>query len=40
MNIQLIYEGQATLEDLYELHIRKGYEFIIEDGEVKNVIYR
>lgn len=40
MNIQLIYEGQATLEDLYELHECKGYEFIIEDGVIKNVIYR
>lgn len=40
MNEKLIFEGKATLEDLYELHKRKGYEFIIEDGVIKDVIYR
>lgn len=39
MNIQLIYKGKATLEDLYELLDKKGYEFVIEDGVIVNVIY-
>lgn len=39
MGIELIYSGQATLEELYVLHDKKGYEFVIEDGVVTNVIY-
>lgn len=38
MDLKLIYEGKATLEDLYELHEKKGFEFIVEDGGVANVI--
>ena len=40
MNEKLIFEGKATSEDLYELHKCKGYEFIIEDGVIKDVLYR
>lgn len=39
MNLELICKGKATLEDLYELHEKKGYEFVIEDGVITNVIY-
>lgn len=38
MDIDLIYGGQATLEDLYKLH-DLGYQFIIEDGGVKYVLH-
>ena len=34
MNIGLILEGKATLEDLQELHDKKGIEVVIEDGRV------
>lgn len=37
MYITLIYEGRATLEDLYVLN-GLGYEFVVEDGEVKKVV--
>ena len=40
MKEKLIFEGKVTLEDLYELHKCKGYEFLIEDGVIKDVIYR
>lgn len=40
MELELIYGQQATLEDLYELHDKKGFEFVIEDGEIKDVLYR
>lgn len=36
MNFKLIYEGKATLEDLYMLH-DVGYEFVIEDGMITQV---
>ena len=36
MSLKLIYEGKATLEDLYRLH-DVGYEFVIEDGMVTQV---
>lgn len=39
MDINLIYGGQATLEDLYVLH-ELGFEFVVEDGGVTDVIYR
>ena len=39
MEIKLIYEGKATLEDLYELHEKKGYEFVIEDGVISHVLH-
>jgi hypothetical protein len=37
MDLKLIYEGKATLEDLLILHER-GFEFVIEDGGVAHVI--
>lgn len=39
MEPKLIYGGEATLEDLYELHEKKGYEFVIEDGVITNVLH-
>ncbi len=39
MDANLIYGGQATLEDLIELHEKKGFEFVIEDGEISDVIH-
>ena len=39
MDEKLIYSGQATLEDLYELHEKKGFEFVIEDGVIVNVLH-
>ena len=38
MELQLIYGGQATLEDMYKLN-KLGFEFVVEGGEVTNVIY-
>lgn len=38
MDISLILNGQATLEDLYMLH-GLGYEFIVENGGVSHVLY-
>ena len=38
MELQLIYGGQATLEDMYSLN-KLGFEFVVEDGEVRNVLY-
>lgn len=38
MEMELIYGGQATLEDLYELHDKKGFEFVVEDGEITDVL--
>ena len=39
MEIELIYGGQATLEDLYKLNML-GFEFVVEDGQVTDVIHR
>ena len=39
MDIKLIYEGKATLEDLYELH-KVGYEVVVADGKVTHVYSR
>ena len=36
MDISLILQGKATLEDLYILH-GLGYELIVEDGGVTHV---
>lgn len=36
MNEQLIYGGQATLEDLCRLH-QLGFEFVVEDGVITSV---
>ena len=38
MDEQLIYGGQATLEDLLMLN-QLGYEFVIEDGGITNVLH-
>lgn len=38
MELELIYGGQATLEELIELHEKKGYEFVIENGVITSVL--
>lgn len=38
MDKSLIYGGNATLEDLYVLH-GLGFEFVVEDGVITNVIH-
>lgn len=38
MDEKLIYDGEATLEDLYRLN-QLGFEFVIEDGVIKNVLH-
>ena len=38
MDKKLIYGGQATLEDLMELH-NLGFEFVIEDGVISDVLH-
>lgn len=38
MDLDLILSGKATLEDLCVLH-GLGYQFIIEDGEIKYVLH-
>lgn len=38
MDEKLIYNGQATLEDLYTLNLL-GYEFVIEDGVITHVLH-
>ena len=37
MELDLIYGGKATLEDLYILH-GLGFEFVVEGGEITHVI--
>ena len=37
MDFDLIYGGQATLEDLYVLNFL-GFEFVVEDGKVTQII--
>ena len=39
MNINLIFEGRATLEDLEMLN-GLGYEFVVEDGNVSKIYKR
>lgn len=39
MNEKLIYGGQATLEDLYELN-KLGFEFVVEGGAITEVIHQ
>lgn len=36
MDMTLISDGKATLDDLYALH-QVGYEFVVEDGAVTSV---
>lgn len=38
METNLIFSGNATLEDLYELNEKKGFEFVVEDGKVTQVL--
>lgn len=38
MDKSLIYGGMATLEDLCVLNVL-GFEFVVEDGEITNVIH-
>lgn len=38
MDEKLIFGGQATLEDLYELN-KLGFEFIVEGGVITNVLH-
>lgn len=40
MEMQLIMEGKATIEDLIELHEKKGYEFVIENGVITDVLLK
>lgn len=35
--MELIYGNEVTLEELVELH-KKGFEFVIEGGEITNVV--
>lgn len=39
MEPSLIYGGHATLEDLIELHEKKGFEFVVEDGVITDVLH-
>lgn len=39
MEMELIYGQQATLEDLYVLN-GLGFEFVIEDGVIVDVLHR
>ena len=38
MDINLIYGGKATIEDLISLN-NLGFEFVIENGEITNVLH-
>ena len=38
MEEKLIYGSTATLEDLYELHDKRGFEFVVEDGKVTGIV--
>lgn len=38
--IGLINSGQATLADFCEWHDAYGYEFVIEDGVIVDVLHR
>lgn len=37
MNVRLILEGKATLEDLERLHAL-GFEFVLENGGITDVL--
>ena len=37
MELDLIYGGEATLEDLDRLN-QLGYEFVIEDGRITEIV--
>lgn len=38
MELKLIFEGKATLEDLYRLH-KLGYAFTVENGVITHVLH-
>ena len=38
MELDLIFGGEATLEDLDRLN-QLGFEFVIEDGEISDVLH-
>lgn len=38
MDVNLIYGGEATVEDLCKLH-ELGFEFVIEDGVISDVLH-
>ena len=38
MDMNLIYGGQATLEELYKLH-ELGFEFVVEGGVITDVLH-
>lgn len=38
MDISLIFNGDVTPFELLELHEKKGYEFVIEDGQVTEIV--
>ncbi len=37
MDIKIVFEGQTTLEELQELHDKKGYDIILGNGMVESV---
>ena len=39
MDIRLIFEGKATIEDLVELHEKKGVDIVLGNGTVSDVIF-
>ncbi len=38
MDYKAIFDGRATLEDLYQLN-KLGWEFIVADGGVKSILH-
>ena len=39
MELDLIYSGNATLEDMYALN-KLGFEFVVEDGQITQILGR
>lgn len=39
MELNLIFDGSVTLEDMCELNEKKGLQFVIEDGQITEVIF-
>lgn len=39
MDLNLIFVDEATIEDLIELHEKKGIEFVISDGYISEIIF-
>ena len=37
MDVKLIMNGNVTVDELKELHERKGTNFIIEDGQIASI---